>query len=524
MTSAEVLQLAESLRQYNRGEAPRLIQTHISFVLLGEEAVWKIKKPVKFSFLDFSTVEKRTAVLNQELVLNRRLAKPVYSQIHNVTMDEEGIRLNGAGEVIDHALQMQRLPRERHWDMMLAAGTLDESHLETLAQTLAAFYKKARRPKPEEGFGSLEHIAEVIGGNFEALLGPEGEYLDQRLLVKMQETALDFMVNRKSLLLDRQATWVVEGHGDLRLEHICQGPLFGSPVLVYDCIEFGDRLRHLDVASDVAFLAMELMAFGRDDLAASFLRRLAAATGDEGIWALQPFYQCYRALVRAKVETLSSCQDVSAKEREGCRTRARGFVDLASRFLLTPKPTLIMTHGFSGTGKSTLARSLQPLVGAVMRSSDVVRKKLLDIPPTEHRLSEPVEAELYSLKHTRRTYETICDEASWWLEHGSNVILDATSLKKWQRDLAAETAAKADAAFVILSVESTSDEAVRRIEERNARGEDPSDATPSVYHRQQKEAEPLTAEEKAQTTVVGTDGTVQDAIQLVVEKLRQRLL
>jgi predicted kinase len=286
---------------------------------------------------------------------------------------------------------------------------------------------------------------------------------------------------------------VREGHGDLRAEHIC---LLGtekpeSEIGVIDCVEFSERLRYGDVASEIAFLAMDLERLGTPMLADELVEAYAEITGDEDLAVFVPFYKCYRACVRGKVESLRSLErEVGAAERERARQLATSYYALAWRYAHGASPALIVVCGLSGTGKSTVARILQHRKGFKAINSDRVRKRLASVSPHEH-VRTGYGANIYSDRFTKITYDTMLAEADCLLNDGCGAILDATFKTSADRQLALALATRRGVPVLFVECVVSQEEAIRRLKQRASIEGEVSDATPKIYKNQRAEFEPI---------------------------------
>ncbi|MHB8791196.1 MAG: hypothetical protein ACYDBT_15110 [Desulfobulbaceae bacterium] len=308
----------------------RLVQTHISHVLLAGDFVYKFKKPVNFGFLDFSTLEKRKFCCEQELLLNRRLCPEIYLGLVTVTREGDAYRLGGSGEVVEYGVRMARMPEERMMGRVIAAGELATDHLDALVAVLVPFYEQAEHGPAIDRFGTAEAVAVNVLENFEQTRG----YVGGGALSGAQFEAISAyargVLAREELFARRIAAGRIRDcHGDLYSANIC----LADQVYIYDCIEFNQRFRYCDVASDIAFLAMDLDYHGLPELSAYFVERFVAKAGDPGLLELLPFYKCYRAYVRGKIG-LFTAGDPAVEEavRASCLEGAARYFQLAHRY------------------------------------------------------------------------------------------------------------------------------------------------------------------------------------------------
>lgn len=501
-----------------------LRQTHISFVFLAGEFVYKIKKPVRFSFLDYSTVAMRRHFCVEELRLNRRLAPSTYLGVVPILAGKEGFFLGDDDvlrqDAVEYAVKMRKLPEARMLDRLVRAGGAGDGEIHAIAGKLAAFHSAASAAKARI-YGAPGVIGRALEDNFretERFIGQTIAAEDHRRLRGYSREALS--AHRLLFQFRIAEGRVREGHGDLRAEHIC----LTRDIEIFDCIEFSERLRTCDVASELAFLAMDLDDLGHPCLARELVTTYAQATEDEGLLRILPFYKCYRAYVRGKVESLKSAEpEVSPGEREKAADRARRYFRLARRYAAgAPPPALVIVCGLPGSGKSTLARELADRTGFPLFNSDVVRKRLAGLPNTS-RVSEEYRTNIYSHAFTELTYDTLLIAAKRCLRHNEGAIVDATFKDVRHRRLFRNLAE--DLRVPVVFVECLADEREihRRLEEREQRPGEISDATWEIYLRQRKEFAPLREIPDSGLIRVRTDRGPEEALTRIESWLRQQV-
>jgi aminoglycoside phosphotransferase family enzyme/predicted kinase len=472
-----------------------LKQTHISYVFLAGETVFKVKKPVHFTFLDCSELAQRFHYCCEEVRLNSRLSPRVYLGVFAILKRAASFVLGPEvrvehPEAVEYAVKMRRLPEDRMLDRLLAAGEVDSVTIRAIATRIAEFHASA----PSNHGWRYGSAAAIWRGVIEEIA--QNEDFVGHTLRKDQFTAIDafcraFIPAHWRALNDRAREGRVrEGHGDLRAEHICLVDN-ENEIDVIDCVEFSERLRYGDVASEIAFLAMDLERLGAPRLAEELVEAYAEIIGDEELAVFVPFYKCYRACVRGKVESLRSLErEVGAAERERALKLARSYFTLAWRYTRGTSPTLIVVCGLSGTGKSTVARMLQHRSAFKVINSDRVRKRLAAVSAHEH-VRTDYAADIYSDRFTRITYDAMLDEAESLLSDGRGAILDATFKLAVDRQLALAIAARQGLPVLFVECVLSEDEAIRRLERRGSMHGEVSDATPEVYERQRAEFEPI---------------------------------
>ena len=309
----------------------QLLQTHISYVILAGEYVYKWKKPVRLGFLDFSTLKKRKYYCEQELSLNRRLCPEVYLDVISINQQGDSFLLNSEGEIVEYGVKMVRLPESRMMGRMIKAGQLGENDFERIVTKLVGFYQKAKGNEAVQKFGTVHAIADNI---IENLIQIE-TFIDNDILGKEQfeeirKSSLGFLQHGNIFEQRLKEGRIRDCHGDLHSGNICMT----EDVCIFDCIEFSDRLRCGDIAADVAFLAMDLELHGLETLSRYFIERFIECSGDTGLMTMLAFYKCYRACVRGKINLLTSIAPaLDTKEVADYKSRARSCFSLAQSYL-----------------------------------------------------------------------------------------------------------------------------------------------------------------------------------------------
>ena len=479
--------------QASTGRPVRLVQTHVSWVLLDGEHAWKIKKPLSLGFLDFSTRRARERACAEELRLNRRLAPGLYLDLVPVRGSLARPRLDGEGPVIDHALRMRQFPDDALLSRRLAEGRLDGATVDRLAARLAAFHRQAPRAAVGDGYGAS---AQVRGATAQVLaaLARLGE--DPRLA--SLGAWCDAEGRRLARRFDarRRAGWVREGHGDLHLDNLID---FEGEVTAFDCLEFDPALRWIDVQADIAFACMDLHAHGRPDLAWRLLDGWLQDTGDHAGMTVHRYYLVYRALVRALVLAL--------RRSQGAEAAGVDYLAAAQRLTRPGEARLLMTHGPSGSGKSRLALALLEAAGAVRVRSDVERKRLFGL----RALEATQGPQAYSARTTRRTYARLRRLAGELLAAGYPVIVDAAFLEPSQRELLVTLARSMGRPWTLLDCHADAALLRQRVLARRQLGDDPSEAGLRVLEAQLEHGDPLRPEERAHCIDVDTGAPVDVA-------------
>jgi len=450
------------------------VDTHGAVILLGRERAWKMKRAVRFSFMDLSTLDRREAAIRAELALNRSTAPELYRAVLPVTREADGrLALGGPGEPVEWLLEMRRFPAEDQLDRVAARGGLTPALVEGLARAIAAFHDAAE-PRPDGG--GADAMRAVVEGNAADLEGLSTVLPPDAVAALNVATAAE--LDRRAALLDarRAAGEVRRCHGDLHLANIVL--LDGRPVL-FDCLEFSEDLAAIDVLYDLAFLVMDLLERGLREPAWRLLQAYNdRRTGDAGL-ALMPLFLSVRAAVRAKIAGFTATGAGHA-DREAERRRALAYLDLARAALTPATPVLVAIGGRSGTGKSTLAAALaprlEPMPGAVTLRSDIIRKRLHGREPTER-----LPGDAYGAAATARVYATIVERAAALLRAGRSVVADAVFGREAERSPLERLAAELGVRFRAVWLEAPDAVLEARVAARTG---DASDAGVAVVRHQ----------------------------------------
>jgi aminoglycoside phosphotransferase family enzyme/predicted kinase len=493
-----------------------VLQTHISWVVLTGPYAYKIKKPVNLGFVDFSTLVKLHFFCQEELRLNRRLAPQLYLDVVAIAGTPEHPRLHGQGAPIEYAVKMVQFAQDTLLSHLIDAGTLHVAHIDHLAQEVSAFHTRIARADPTSRFGTPEVVYQPVQENFrhlfDAIDDPVRQAHARELEAWCQRT---FAAHRLDFIARKRDGFVRECHGDLHLGNMI---LLDDAVVIFDCIEFNDTLRWIDVSSDVAFLIMDLEDRGRPDLAHRFLNGYLEATGDYGLLVPLPFYRTYRALVRAKVAGIRFGQsNLSPAEVQHLREAFGSYLNLAERYTRPSRPQLWITHGLSGSGKTYQTQQLLEATGAIRLRSDVERKRLCGLAPLERSTGRRAR-DLYAPDVTQRTYDHLAQQAARVIGAGFTAVVDATFLQRAQRDAFRRLAAQLGVPFMILAFRAHPETLRRRVAQRSAQGVDASEADLAVLQGQLAAFEPLTANEQVSALTLDTDAP--QAPQRLLEAVR----
>jgi aminoglycoside phosphotransferase family enzyme/predicted kinase len=489
-----------------------LIETHISWLLLTGTYAYKIKKPLALDFLDFGTLERRLHYCREELRLNRRFAPQIYLSVVAIAGDEHHPKVEGPGEALEYAVKMREFGQACLLDRRLEAGMLGADDIDALADTCARIHDDAPVAASADAFGSPQMLLQPALANFDSIersLGPKAVRMDAGRLRSWTQS--EHARLEATFAARKSQGRIRECHGDLHLRNIAL--IDGAPVL-FDCIEFDDALRWIDVMSEMAFVVMDLHARGRPDLGWRLLNRYFEAGGDyDGVQVLR-FYLVYRALVRAKIDCIRAAQagsDDSAQWHDFDRRIA-----LANRFAATGRPFLAITCGVSGSGKTHASQLALERTGAIRVRSDVERKRLAEIAP-RGRSGSGVDAGIYSRQASDRTFARLAELARTIVNAGYPAIVDATFIERGRREPFRNLAKALHVPFVVLHCTAPHNILAQRIERRLASGSDASEADLDVLQRQQQRKQTVEPAECSELIDIDSDDPASVAV--AVERL-----
>jgi len=464
------------LRSLETDGDTQLIQTHISTIILSGELVYKLKKPVDFGFLDYSTLDKRHRNCLEEVRINEGFAPKLYLGVIPITGSIEDPRINGKGRVLDYAVKMRRFAQSDQLDNIVEQEGLEIESMDKIAKVIARFHEESVPVDAASDYGEPQRVLAPMLENFDLLQRVAAEHaFDSELASVIAWTHKQFKKLKPLLQRRKKEGFVRECHGDMHLHNMA---LHEGELILFDAIEFNTYLNHIDVISDLAFLLMDLEYRGLVRHSRRLLNHYLELTGDyEGV-ALLDFYKIYRAMVRAKVAALRVAQEMEPDERRAVMDEVIRYIDLALSYTEEKEVFLAITHGFSGSGKSTCALMMVEQYGALRIRSDVERIRMFE------RNGEDV-----------LEYERLLELAISVYEGGYSVIVDATFLKQWQRRLFLELSSEVEIPFLILDLQCDTEIMRNRIEERSATGIDISEANQDVLEKQMQTAEPLSNKE-----------------------------
>lgn len=515
-----VYALLDKLRGRAGSKCARLVETHISWVLLAGHYAYKIKKPVDFGFINFSSLKARQYYCEEEIRLNRRLAPKIYLGVAVIGGSSKDPIL-GAQPAIEYAVRMRRFAASRQMDRLLASNKILPQHIDSLAATIACFHDNLPAADIHSSFGTSGVVRQDAEQNFSQLQVLLTERRDVASLAALRNATASEYAAQHSLIEQRlQQGFVRECHGDLHLGNIV---LIEGQAVPFDGIEFNPALRWIDVMSEVAFTVMDLLHYQRADLAWRFLNAWLEVTGDYAGISLLRFYLGYRAMVRAKVSAIRAAQSgLSSDRATEAWASCCGYLTLAADCFVRKETALIITHGLPGSGKSTFAQIALERLHAIRLRSDVERKRLFGLNSlADSRASTGLD--LYSPEITQRTYARLLDLARELLHAGYTVIVDAAFLKQAERVQFLRLAEEMSVSFVIASIQAGSESLHARIMQRQAAASDASEADITVLEKLLRTQEPLSTEERDYTA-----GFVNEAAGITVDsagwnKLQQLL-
>jgi aminoglycoside phosphotransferase family enzyme/predicted kinase len=493
-----------------------VIETHISWVILTGRYAYKMKKPVDFGFLNFTDLAARKHFCEEELRLNQRMAPDLYLQVLPVTGSAEAPQIDGDGAPIDYLLQMREFPQTQLMAEVQARGELTDRHIDALASQIASFHLGTPKVAAEHPLNSAKAIVAPMRQNFEQirpLLSEEADLKQLDALVGWTEaniTRLQPLLEQRS-----QQGFIRECHGDL---HLGNATVIDDQVVLFDCIEFNEPFRLIDIACDAAFLAMDLEDRGLKCQARRYINGWLEQTGDYDAIELLNLYKAYRAVVRAKVSLFRLFQEQDPVQRRVILRQYRSYANLAESYSAIPSRFLAITHGVSAVGKSQVALRLVEALGVIRLRSDIERKRMHGEQQTP---TNDLNAGIYSAGANEATYQRLHALASKALNAGFSVVIDATYLKQQHRQAAWQVAESTGVPFMILDCQAPAAVIEQWLAQRQSEGGDPSDATLEVVQAQQASREPLTDGEQLLSRRVDTPDA--GSLDQLVATIRQRL-
>ena len=489
-----------------------LIETHISWVILTGDFVYKIKKPINLGFVDFSTLEKRKFYCDEELRLNRRLAPNIYLDVIPISGTSENPVLEGKEKAFEYTVKMQQFSHNMQLDQVLARNELRHDMVESFANLIAEFHQHIDIADSTSHFGEPEQVYQPAKENFIQIRDLISDKSKIDLLSKIERWTEDSFNEIKNIFDQRKEKgFIRECHGDLHLRNLAWHE---NKPLAFDCLEFNENFRWIDVASEIAFLIMDLDVNNQPEFAHHFLNKYLELTGDyEGCSVLR-FYLVYRTMVRAKVDAIRAAQEgISQQESDEANAEIVNYLQLALTYTHKIKPFIIITHGMSASGKSTISQPLLEKLGAIRIRADVERKRLFNI-KAEQNSSANIQQGIYTKQATHETYSKLLELTQRIIDAGLPVIVDATFSTIEQRTLFKKIASQKQVRFIILNFITSEETLKQRIRNRT---KDVSDADITVLENQIKNWHPIEQNEEKYSFSINTEE------QLDIEELLSRL-
>ena len=491
-----------------------VIETHISWVVLTGPYAYKIKKPMNFGFLDFTTLESRQHFCQEELRLNQRLTKDLYLEVLPISGDAENPSIGGQGKAFEYALKMRQFPQEQLLAQVQARGELNERHIDALALQIADFHRDTPHVALDHPLCNATAIVAPLRQNFEQIRPLLSESSDLQQLDALEswvESSLEILW--PDLEARARDGFIRECHGDI---HLGNATLLDGHATLFDCIEFNEPFRMTDIALDTAFLVMDLEDRGLKCLARRLLNAWLEHTGDYGSLKVFNLYKTHRALVRAKVALFRLGQEQDAVQRAAILRQYRGYANLAESYSAIPTRFLTVTRGVSAVGKSQVAMRMVEALGAIRIRSDVERKRLLGAQETG---TIDLNSGIYSEEASQATYQRLNQLADLTLHAGCPVVLDATFLKRAQRQAAQAVADETGVPFLILDCQAPDAVINGWLQQRQQEGNDPSDATLQVIEAQRAAQDELGEDELLHSKRVDTHDAA--SLNALVSAVRQ---
>lgn len=529
MNSSEYEKLLTSLKRRtsypHQPDNVQHIQTHISHVFIVPPLVYKLKKPVDFGFLDYSTLKKRRRFCHREIELNRRLCNDIYLGVVGISKKDgnyyfEPDKSDGEEKsVIAYAVKMRKFADEYFLHHFIEDDTLTHQHLDRVADKLSKFYT-AQKEKDLSKWGQIESIKVNTDENFDQTEKFIGNTIDQNAYDAIKYFTNKYYQRHEDLFQRRiKEGRIVDGHGDLHLEHIHIMP---EEVRIYDCIEFNERFRYGDLAADLAYLAMDLDFNNYRQMERYFVNKMSEWLKDEDLLQIIDFYKCYRAYVKGKVKSLQSTEEeVPKKERDEAAELASRYFGLSLQYaLLSSEPIVLVLMGRVGAGKSTFARHLEQKLYIEHFSTDRIRKNVAGL-PLNARTPASKRGELYSAKMSDKTYQILLKKAMDCLKEGKSVILDATFKRASSRKRLIDKLGQ-DSRFLFVEMQASDEIIKQRLELRESQMEIISDARLEDFEKLKQRYEPPNEIDSAHFVEISTEQEIGESIKQLYSSLLNR--
>lgn len=512
MDSQELYVLLKNPRIYGTDvKSVKILQTHISYVVLTGRYAYKIKKPVNLGFLDFSTIEKRKYYCEEEVRLNRRLCPTMYLDVVRLTKKNDDLEIDGNGEVVDYAVKMMEFPQRFIMTNLLEKETINEEAIRSICSLLVDFYKSGEHAQKIDRYGAISSIKKNIDENFLQTKSYVDSIIPQDVYQYIKEVSCLFFNNKNIFRQRVKDGRIRDCHGDLHTGNIV---LFDK-IYIFDCIEFNKRFRYIDVAADIGFLAMDLDFLNYPFLSSYLIHTYIELSEDKNILDVLNFYKCYRAYVRGKI-TCFTLDDptIDKKNRNTMIGTARKYFDLAHYYARLfsldlrrdKSPLLFVVCGLTGTGKSTIAGKIGIDYHGQVVNTDIVRKDIANIDRYEQH-HDAYTTGLYTPEKINSTYRAVMEKAQTALLTHGICIVDATFQKRHFRDMVRKVAKRTKAHLLFIQCICKEEEIKQRLEKR-LKKKSVSDGRWEIYLQQKESFEPLTSDEDH--IIVDTSNTSYD--------------
>ena len=497
-----------------------LVQTHISYVFLAGDEVYKLKKPVNLGFADFTTLEKRREACEAEVRLNRRgCPGSIYVGVEAVTREGHGYRIGGDGEIVDYAVHMKRLPADRMMDHLLERGDVGFEMIGRVAARLTELHEQADRGEHISAIGGPEQLRFDWHESIDQIEPFVGRTLSRQCFETIKRYAESTLAREFAYIQQREDQgWVRDCHGDLRSDAVCFDEDVPGGICIYDCIEFNERFRYIDTGLDAAFLAMDLDYRGHRELSDLFIGLYAASIGDKGLPLLLHFYKAYRAVVRGKVESfLLDDAGVPEEQKTAAAERAKAYFELAEGYAnRSVYGGVVMVTGPSGSGKSVLSGALSARVGAALLSTDVVRRELYG---RRSHAQDAMGQGRYTPESRERVYEEMLSQTRALLAAGRPLVVDGTYITRDRRAPMIETIRDAGVPLLVIECFAPDEVVKSRQEQRASEAWTASEGRYEIYERQKGEVEPADEVSAGERLPMDTTQTLEAQLEAVTRKL-----
>ena len=515
----QLLSFLESPASYAHSPVEvRVIQTHSSWVFIASPFVFKVKKPMNLGFLDFSTLEKRRHFCQREVDLNRRLCPEIYLGVVPIYKTSPGFSFNVEGEIAEYSVKMRELPHGCFLSELLAKRLVGEKEIDRVISRLHRFYQSETPSAEVEQWGTREKLKISTDENFVHVEPFMGRTISPVAFETIRHFTNQFYAANEKLFCERiEQHRIRDCHGDLHLDHIHLTP---EATIIFDCIEFNDRFRFIDIANDLAFLAMDFDFEGRSDLGNLLLRNAAREFHDAAMLKVTDFYKCYCAVVRGKVESIQAMEK-ETRDLHNHEKQAARYFRLAMRYAVTDsEPLMLVVMGRAGTGKTTVAKQLASELDWPLFSSDEIRKTLADIPLTE-RTAPALRNKIYSEQMTKQTYKKLLENGLAALATRNGVVLDATFSSRANRDFLREQSAKAGIRLQIVELAVEPGQIKRRLKARDETTGEISDARLEDFEKLNAVYEPP-SELAPELIKMSTSNSVSEAVKAILQHLAEK--